>query len=128
MYTKHKNMYSIMQDQKEAGWPLHCNWLAHWTPDNSLCSSPTSVIVLCSSLVKNFTRSLRIFIRIFVDPDEDLVRSSSISCKILEDLSKIFEVLAKSLQGSFRSLQKSLKILQVPAKILKDPSGPCKDP
>ena len=50
--------------------------------------------------MKNFTRSLRIFIRIFVDPDEDLVRSSSISCKILEDLSKIFEVLAKSLQGS----------------------------
>ena len=59
------------------------------------------------TLVKNFTRSLKIFIRIFVDPDEDLVRSSSTSCKILEDLSKIFEVLAKSLQGSFRSLQGS---------------------
>ena len=80
------------------------------------------------SLVKNFTRSLRIFIRIFVDPDEDLVRSSSISCKILEDLSKIFEVLAKSLQGSFRSLQGSLRIFQVLAKILEDPPGPCKDP
>ena len=77
--------------------------------------------------MKNFTRSSKIFIRIFVDPDEDLVRSSSISCKILEDLSKIFEVLAKSLQGPFRSLQGSLKILQVPAKILEDPSGPCKD-
>ena len=45
-----------------------------------------------------------------MDPDEDLVGSSSISSKILKDLSKILQVLAKSLQGSFN-----------PAKILEDP-------
>ena len=33
--------------------------------------------------LQDLQRSLKIFIRIFVDPDEDLVRSSSISSKIL---------------------------------------------
>ena len=77
--------------------------------------------------LQDLQRSLKIFIRIFVDPD-DLVRSSSISSKSLPSPCKDPSGPCKDPWGSFRSLQRSLRILQVPARILEDPPSLCKDP
>ena len=73
------------------------------------------------SLVKNLTRSSKIFKDLHKDP-----------CGSWWGSCRIFIYFLKGLVGSFKDPSSPCKvparILQVPAKILEDPSGPCKDP